>query len=91
MKPGCHEDDDCIKESDKHNLDNSNEANANAADEDHIMEKEDVALDNYGKKVDMMAEFFPKTDDNPIKYIYNRDSPGRVVLVDFFSRCLKTR
>ncbi len=39
---------------------------------------------DYGK-IDM-AEVFPNTDDNPIKYIYTRDSTRRVILVDF---CLK--
>ena len=36
---------------------------------------------DYGK-VDM-AEVFPNTDDNPIEYIYARDSTGRVISVDF--------
>lgn len=37
---------------------------------------------DYGK-ADIMAEVFPNTDDNPIEYIYARDSTGRVISVDF--------
>ncbi|KAI2502872.1 hypothetical protein MHU86_11619 [Fragilaria crotonensis] len=57
--------------------DNSNEANSKNPDENYIIEDDE----DYGK-VDM-AEVFPNTDDNPIEYIYTRDSTGRVISVDF--------
>ncbi|KAI2510366.1 hypothetical protein MHU86_4090 [Fragilaria crotonensis] len=56
--------------------DNSNEANSKNPDENYIIEDDE----DYGK-VDM-AEVFPNTDDNPIEYIYTRDSTGRVISVD---------
>ena len=59
--------------------DNSNEANSKNPDENYIIEDDE---DYYHGKVDM-AEVFPNTDDNPIEYIYTRDSTGRVISVDF--------
>ena len=71
--------DKCVDEQLVHH--NSNEANSKNPDENYIIEDDE----DYHGKVDM-AEVFPNTDDNPIEYIYTRDSTGRVISVDF---CLK--
>jgi hypothetical protein len=54
---------------------------ANDADEEsNNIKNDNEALDDCGK-VDL-ALVFQNTDDNPTKYVYIRDSTGRVVLVD---------
>ena len=55
-----------------------NENNGSGNDVDNIDNDED---DDDDYVIDM-TDLFPNSDDNPIEYIYHRDSTGRVIAVD---------
>ena len=60
---------------------------ANVPDEDYkdyVDEDDEDFLDDNGK-VDL-TKMFPRSDDNPIDFIYTKDSTGRVISVEC---CLK--
>ena len=55
--------------------------NTNDAADDHYDDKmDDDSFDNYGKV--NLTTVFQNTDNNPIEYLYTRDSTGRVVSVE---------